>query len=131
MARGRVDLTAREQVALSLAEITSASDWTSVESAAGKSVFCRYPLLPGLVLSFLGLFGVAGLELFAINSDLPAAVLFPAGVSETDAFKDVVGAGGLPVRVTRSVFGDGVVWIAAANDPKFFSNVRSNGALIV
>ena len=131
MPGGGVELTARERLALSLAEGSSSSDWAAVGAFAGRRAFSRHPLLPGLALAFFGLFGVAGLELFAINADRPAAVLFPVGVSETQAFLDVVSSGGLPVRVTRSVFGAGVVWIAAANDPAFFSNVRSNGALIV
>jgi hypothetical protein len=131
MSGERVGLTAREQSALSLAEISCSSDWIAVGPGTGKNFFCRFPLLPSLALTFLGLIGVAALELFAVNSDRPAAVLFPVGVSETESFNDIVNAGGLPVRATRSVFGDGVVWIAAADDPEFFSNVRSNGALLV
>lgn len=71
------------------------------------------------------------LEVFAIHPARPAAILFPAGISEEQAYLAIVNAGGLPVRPGRSVLHDGVVWIAAANDADFFSTIWHRGALAV
>ena len=88
-------------------------------------------LLPALVLAVIAFFAVSGLETFSINPDKPAAILFPKSVSSDEAFAAVIAAGGLPVRPGRSVFSDGVVWIAAAGTPDFFDKVKSYGAWAV
>src|SRR5262245_48536577 len=88
----------------------------------------RLGLLPAIVFALIAFFAVAFLETFSINARRPAAVLFPEGVSEEQAFSAVIAAGGLPVRPQRSVLSDGVVWIAAADAPDFFDKVRSFGA---
>src|SRR5688572_1687101 len=72
-----------------------------------------FGLWPALILACLALVAVMALEVFAINPERPAAILFPAGISEEQAYLAIVGAGGLPVRPARSVLHDGVVWIAA------------------
>lgn len=88
-------------------------------------------LWPSLLLSGLALLAIAGLDLFAINPGRPAAVVFPRSVSADDGLRIVVAAGGLPIRLERSAILDQLVWVAAADDPAFFSRVRALGAWFV
>lgn len=88
-------------------------------------------LWPTLLLSGLALLAIAGLDLFAINPGRPAAVVFPRSVSADDGLRIVVAAGGLPIRLERSAISDQLVWVAAADDPEFFSRVRALGAWFV
>jgi hypothetical protein len=74
---------------------------------------------------------VLALDVFTVPTGEPGAIFFPSGASETQAFAAIVAAGGLPIRATTSVFSDAVVWIAAAEDPAFFSTIVSHGALVV
>jgi hypothetical protein len=90
-----------------------------------------FGLCPALIFACLAFLAVMGLEVFAINPERPAAILFPAGISEEQAYLDIVAAGGLPVRPAHSVLHDGVVWIAAAGDPDFFRDIWRGGALAV
>lgn len=122
----------------SRATITDGIDGSARPKPAGQHDSGRrdsgrrdFGLWPALVLSLLAIFAAMALEVFAINPARPAAILFPAGISEEQAYLAIVDAGGLPVRPARSVIHDGVVWIAAAADPDFFSSVWQGGALAV
>ena len=86
---------------------------------------------PSLLLSGLALLSIAGLDLFALNAGRPAAIVFPGSVSAEDGLRIVVAAGGLPIRPERSAILDQLVWVAAADDPAFFSLVRELGAWFV
>ncbi len=88
-------------------------------------------LWPSLVLSALALLAIAWLDLFAVNPQRPAAIVFPSEVSADDGLRIVVAAGGLPIRPERSAILDQLVWIAASDDPQFFARVRSLGAWFV
>jgi hypothetical protein len=121
--------------ALSLSQ-AAASGWRRFEPAPETPISTRrraksLGLLPTLVLAMLAMLAVSGLETFSINPERPAAILFPETVSEEQAFAAVVAAGGLPVRLARSTFSHGVVWIAAAGAPDFFAKVKSYGAWAV
>jgi hypothetical protein len=121
--------------ALSLSQISTVG-WRRFEPRHESAVStpCRTRkrgLLPTLVLAMLAIFAVSGLETFSVNPERPAAVLFPGTMSEEQAFAAVVAAGGLPVRLARSTFSDGAVWIAAPGAPDFFSKVKSYGAWAV
>lgn len=134
MARYCDQLTRSERLALSLSGCETPTTWRRVEpvdAVHNRSARRKSGLAPAVMLSVLAVFGVLALELFSIKLGQPGAIFFPSGKSEAQAFAAVVAAGGLPVRATRSVFGEGVVWIAAAEDPSFFSNVIDAGALAV
>lgn len=91
----------------------------------------RGSLSPAILLTVLAICGVLLLQFFTVQPGQPGAVVFPAGVSEAQAFDAVIAAGGRPVRATRTAFGDRIVWIAAADDPDFFSRVVGAGAMMV
>jgi hypothetical protein len=125
-----------QKQALSLSQAAPGSDWRRFDgpvgpAAAAASRSRSFSLLPALILAVLAFFAVSALETFSINSDRPAAILFPAAMSKEQAFAAVVAAGGLPVRPGRSVLSDGIVWIAAAGAPDFFDKVKSYGAWAV
>lgn len=101
---------------------------TSRQSAARRS---WRGLLAALAISLLAVVWVLALDVFTVRAGEPGAIFFPSGASETQAFAAIVAAGGLPIRATTSVFSDAVVWIAAAEDPAFFSTIVSHGALVV
>lgn len=93
----------------------------------------RHPLgiWPSLLLSALALLSIAGLDVFALDPGRPAAIVFPRSVSADDGLRIVVAAGGLPIRPERSAILDQLVWVAASDDPAFFSRVRALGAWLV
>jgi len=127
-------LTRAERLALSLSGCempTTRRHVEPVNATGNRNARRRSGLAPAAILSVLAVFGVLALELFSVKLGQPGAIFFPSGQSEAQAFAAVVAAGGLPVRATRFVFGEGVVWIAAAEDPSFFSNVIDAGALAV
>ncbi len=82
-------------------------------------------------ISLFAISWVLALDLFTVRAGEPGAVFFPSDASEKQAFAAIVAAGGLPIRATNSIFSDAVVWIAAADDPAFFSRIVSQGALVV
>lgn len=84
-----------------------------------------------MILPLLALIAVGCLDLFAINPDRPAAIIFPPSVSADDGLLIVAAAGGLAIRPERSAIFGQTVWIAAADDPDFFSRVRALGAWAV
>ena len=88
-------------------------------------------LWPSLVLAGLAFLAIAALDLFAINPERPAAIVFPPSVSADDGLRIVVAAGGLPIRPERSAVFDQMIWVAVADDPQFFSRVRALGAWFV
>ena len=75
--------------------------------------------------------GALSLDIFAVRSDRPVAILFPARMAPDDAFRSIIAAGGLPVREAKLRLWGGVVWIAAAGDKEFFEQVKGHGALAV
>jgi hypothetical protein len=79
----------------------------------------------------LAVVAAIALDVFATRPDLPAAILFPADASREQAFRIVIAAGGRPIRDARFRLWDGVVWIAAGDDPDFFQRVTALGALAV
>jgi len=91
----------------------------------------RGGLSPAILLTVLAILGVLLLQFFTVQPGRPGAVVFPEGVSEAQAFDAVIAAGGRPVRATRTAFGDRTVWIAAADDPDFFSTIVRAGATMV
>jgi hypothetical protein len=135
MMQDRDQLTHAERLALALAPAEMSRFWRSVcpdqvsgQHAARRS---RRGLVTAIAISLLAMAWVLALDVFTVRPGEPGAIFFPSGASEAQAFAAIVAAGGLPIRATTSVFGDAVVWIAAAGDPAFFSTIVSHGALVV
>lgn len=84
-----------------------------------------------MAISLAAIAWILALSIFTVRAEEPGAVVFPAGATEEQAFAAIVAAGGLPIRATTSIFSDAVVWIAAAQDPAFFSAIVDRGALAV
>lgn len=136
MAQQYESLTPAERLALSLAPRAPALSWRAAGPRAAGQQAVRRRHLRGLILaigiSLLALTCVLALDIFTIRSGQPGAVFFSSGTTEAQAFAAIVAAGGLPIRATTSIFSDNaVVWIAASDDPAFFSTVIGMGALVV
>jgi hypothetical protein len=128
-------LTRAERLALSLVPTEMPRVWRSANQGEASGHHAARRSWRGLVvataISLFALVWVLALDLFTVRAGEPGAVFFPSGASEAQAFAAIVAAGGLPIRATTSVFSDAIVWIAAADDPAFFSTIVSHGALVV
>lgn len=113
------------------AALAALSAPVSTSIASPSPTLRRLGLWPALVLAMLAFLGVSGLETFTIDPARPAAILFSDTVSADQAFAQLVATGGLPVRPARSALGDGVVWIAAAGSPDFFTRIKAAGAWVI
>lgn len=128
------ELTHAERSALALAGLDIPQVWRRLDTPDRRvhpAARRKGALASAIILSLLAVLGVLALQAFSVRDGAPGAVLFPSGTSEAQAFAAVVNAGGLPIRATRAVFSDGVVWIAAPADASFFSNVIDKGALVI
>jgi hypothetical protein len=128
-------LTHAERLALSLVPGEMPMSWRSADqTGTSAQPLARRPrrgLIVAIAISLFALAWVLALDLFTVRAGEPGAVFFPSGASETQAFAAIIAAGGLPVRATTSIFSDAVVWIAAAENPEFFSTIVDHGALVV
>jgi hypothetical protein len=131
MAQFRDSLTDGERLALALLPGAPPTSWNAVRKTDPAKPRSRRGLGTAMAVSLAALAGVLALEVFTIRAGEPGAIFFPPGASEAQAFNAIVAAGGLPIRATTSVFSDAVVWIAAAEDPAFFSTIIGHGALVV
>jgi hypothetical protein len=135
MMRSYNQLSRAERLVLSLAPGEMPMSWRSAAqnnaSQHGAARRSWRGLVAAVAVSLFGMAWVLTLDVFTVPAGEPGAVFFPSGASEAQAFAAIVAAGGLPIRATSSVFSDAVVWIAAADDPAFFSTITHDGALIV
>jgi hypothetical protein len=134
MARHRDSLNHAERLALSLVPGEMPTSWHFADeksAPARPAARRRRGLIGATAISLFALVWVLALDLFTVRAGEPGAIFFPSGASEAQAFAAIIAAGGLPIRATTSIFSDAVVWIAAAEDPEFFSTIIGHGALVV
>lgn len=92
-----------------------------------KRLKMALPLVPAL----LGLISIAALDVFAVNTARPVAIIFPQGTGDDTAFAAIIAAGGQPIRKGRSRVMDGTIWVALGDSPDFPGRVRAAGAWLV